>query len=52
MNDSIQILRNEFSKKLFFVRIFEHNNKILIWNDHKIKRKFKFHLITKIFMKK
>lgn len=48
MNDSIQILRNEFSKKLFFVRIFEHNNKILIWNDHKIKMEIELSFIRDI----
>jgi glycosyltransferase involved in cell wall biosynthesis len=30
-------LKIKFSKIPFFVRIFEYNNKIVLWNDHKIK---------------
>jgi len=30
-------LKDKFSKIPFFVRIFEHNDKIVIWNDNKIK---------------
>lgn len=29
-------IRNEFAKFPFFVRVFEKNGKIIIWNDHKI----------------
>lgn len=35
--DLITILRNKFSKIPFFVRIFKKDDKIIIWNDIKIK---------------
>ena len=36
-NILITNLKNRFSKIPFFVRIFEHNQKIYIWNDRRIK---------------
>lgn len=36
-NELVITLRNKFSKIPFFVRVYEHNDKIIIWNDHKIK---------------
>jgi len=35
--DLITILRNKFSKIPFFVRLFKKDDKIIIWNDIKIK---------------
>ena len=37
MENNIKILRNKFSKLPFFVRVFQQNKKILIWNDFDIK---------------
>lgn len=38
--DIIQILKNAFANKAFFIRIYEEGKYIILWNDNNIKKKY------------